>query len=51
MGITPAELPPLGYLDTVGLTQASKMTVVGFGTREKVVGKGEGPVFPFDGQS
>lgn len=47
--IVPAELPPLGYLDTVGLTQSTKMTVVGFGTREKIVVKGEGPVFPFDG--
>ena len=40
VGITPAELPPLGYLDTVGLNQASKMTVVGYGTREQVVGHG-----------
>lgn len=47
--ITPAELPPLGYLDTLDLTQDTKMTVVGFGTREMVVVKGQGPEFPFDG--
>lgn len=47
--IVPAQLPPLGYLDTVGLKQSTKMTVVGYGTREKVVVKGEGPTFPFDG--
>lgn len=46
--ITPAPLPPLGYLDSVGLTQASKMTVVGYGTREQVVGNGP-PTFPFEG--
>jgi secreted trypsin-like serine protease len=48
-GITPAKLPPLGYLDTVGLSQDTKMTVVGYGTREQEVVKGEGPTFPFEG--
>jgi secreted trypsin-like serine protease len=47
--ITPAKLPPLGYLDTVGLKQSTKMTVVGYGTREQEVVKGEGPIFPFEG--
>jgi secreted trypsin-like serine protease len=49
--IAPAALPPsVGYLDTLGLTQSSKLTVVGYGTSEKVIVKGEnGPQFPFDG--
>ncbi|HEX2304361.1 MAG TPA: trypsin-like serine protease [Gaiella sp.] len=48
-GITPAKLPPLGYLDTLDLKQSTKMTVVGYGTREQEVVKGEGPTFPFEG--
>jgi secreted trypsin-like serine protease len=48
-GITPAKLPPLGYLDTAGLNQDTKMTVVGYGTREQEVVKGVGPTFPFEG--
>jgi secreted trypsin-like serine protease len=48
--ITPAQLPPLGYLDTLPLSQTTKLTVVGYGTSEKVIVKGEnGPQFPFDG--
>lgn len=47
--ITPAKLPPLGYLDEQRLTQSTKITLVGYGTREKIVVKGEGFEFPFDG--
>jgi secreted trypsin-like serine protease len=48
--ITPAQLPPLGYLDTLGLNQSTRLTVVGYGTSEKVIVKGEnGPQFPFEG--
>jgi secreted trypsin-like serine protease len=49
--IAPAGLPPrVGYLATLGLTQSSKLTVVGYGTSEKVIVKGEnGPQFPFEG--
>jgi secreted trypsin-like serine protease len=48
--IAPAQLPPLGYLDTLGLNQSTRLTVVGYGTSEKVIVKGEnGPQFPFDG--
>jgi trypsin len=48
--ITPAQLPPLGYLDSLGLDQSTKLTVVGYGTSEKVIIKGEnGPQFPFEG--
>jgi secreted trypsin-like serine protease len=48
--ITPAQLPPLGYLDTLGLNQSARLTVVGYGTSEKVIVKGEnGPQFPFEG--
>jgi hypothetical protein len=49
--ITPAQLPSqVGYLDTLGLGQSSRLTVVGYGTSEKVIVKGEnGPQFPFDG--
>jgi secreted trypsin-like serine protease len=48
--ITPAKLPPLGYLDTLGLKQSAALTVVGYGTSEKVIVKGEkGPQFPFEG--
>lgn len=48
--ITPASLPSLGYLDTLGLDQRTKLTVVGYGTSEKVIIKGEnGPQFPFEG--
>ena len=45
-GITPARLPTLGYLDTVGLTQSTSVTAVGYGTSEKLKGK---PAFPFTG--
>jgi secreted trypsin-like serine protease len=48
-GVEPAKLPPLGYLDTLGLTQSTRLTTVGYGTREKEVVKGEGPTFPFEG--
>jgi secreted trypsin-like serine protease len=50
-GITPAQLPKaVGYLDTLGLNQSTRLTVVGYGTSEKVIVKGEnGPQFPFDG--
>jgi secreted trypsin-like serine protease len=48
--ISPAQLPPLGYLDTLALNQSSKLTVVGYGTSEKVIVKGQhGPQFPFTG--
>jgi secreted trypsin-like serine protease len=48
--ITPAELPPLGYLDTIPFTQSTRLTVVGYGTSEKIIIKGEnGPQFPFEG--
>jgi hypothetical protein len=48
--ITPAELPPLGYLNTLPLNQSTKLTVVGYGTSEKIIVKGEnGPQFPFEG--
>jgi len=49
-GITPAQLPPLGYLDSLPLNQQTKFTVVGYGTSEKVIVKGQnGPQFPFTG--
>jgi len=48
-GIEPAELPPPGYLDTLGLTQQTQLTTVGYGTSEQEVVKGEGPTFPFAG--
>jgi hypothetical protein len=45
-----APQPPLGYLDTLGLKQSAALTVVGYGTSEKVIVKGEeGPQFPFEG--
>ncbi len=48
--IEPAQLPPLGYLDTLPLDQSTKLTVVGYGTSEKIIVKGEnGPQFPFEG--
>jgi secreted trypsin-like serine protease len=48
--ISPAQLPPLGYLDTLALNQSTKLTVVGYGTSEKVIVKGQnGPQFPFTG--
>ena len=48
--IAPASLPPLGYLDTLSLSQRTKLTVVGYGTSEKIIVKGEnGPQFPFEG--
>ena len=48
--ITPAQLPALGYLDTLPLGQNTRFTVVGYGTSEKVIIKGEkGPQFPFEG--
>jgi hypothetical protein len=51
-GITPAALPPLGYLDglhAAGALQGASFTSVGYGTEEKLVVKGVGPTFPFDG--
>ena len=49
-GVTPAKLPPLGYLDALPLNQQTKFTVVGYGTSEKVIVKGQkGPQFPFTG--
>jgi secreted trypsin-like serine protease len=48
--IPPALLPPLGYLDTIPFRQSTRLTVVGYGTSEKVIIKGEhGPQFPFEG--
>jgi secreted trypsin-like serine protease len=49
--ITPAGVPPsVGYLNTLGLNQRTRLTVVGYGTSEKVIVKGEnGPQFPFEG--
>ena len=49
--LTPASVPPqVGYLDTLGLDQTTKLTVVGYGTSEKIIIKGEnGPQFPFEG--
>jgi hypothetical protein len=44
-GITPATLPPLGYLDRAGLRRSSRLTVVGYGTSEQVTGGGP-PRFP-----
>jgi len=51
-GITPAHVAPLGLLD--GLKDAHALNSqsylnVGYGTSEKVVVKGSGPDFPFDG--
>ena len=48
-GIEPAELPPLGYLATLGLAQSTRLTTVGYGTSEKETVPGEGPTFPFAG--
>jgi secreted trypsin-like serine protease len=50
-GIVPAQVPTtVGYLDTLSLKQSTRLTVVGYGTSEKVIVKGEnGPQFPFDG--
>src|SRR6476660_8126440 len=49
--IAAAALPPrVGYLDKLGLKQSSKLTVVGYGTSQKVIVKGaKGPQFPFSG--
>jgi secreted trypsin-like serine protease len=47
-GITPASLPPLGWLDTLRLTRSTKFTTVGYGTQEQQNGGGP-PVFPFTG--
>jgi secreted trypsin-like serine protease len=49
--ITPASVPrTVGYLDTLGLDQRTKLTVVGYGTSEQVIIKGEnGPQFPYEG--
>jgi hypothetical protein len=49
--ISPAQLPrSVGYLDTLPLKQSTRLTVVGYGTSEKVIIKGEnGPQFPFEG--
>lgn len=44
--ITPARLPELGDLEDIGFTQNTKLTVVGYGTSEKLKGK---PAFPFTG--
>ena len=44
-GITPALLPPLGYLDTAGLRQSTRLTTVGYGTQEQRIGGGP-PTFP-----
>jgi hypothetical protein len=51
-GIMPAQIAPSGLLD--GLKRAHELndlayTNVGYGTSEKVVVKGAGPTFPFDG--
>ena len=49
-GITPARLPALGELDTIPFDQSTRLTVVGYGTSEKVIVKGEnGPQFGFTG--
>jgi len=50
-GIPFASLPKqVGYLETLGLNQSTKLTVVGYGTSEQVIVKGEnGPQFPFEG--
>ena len=52
-GITTAGLPQLGYLDGLkssgALTQTTQFTSVGYGTHEKIVVKGSGPTFPFEG--
>jgi secreted trypsin-like serine protease len=49
--IAPAQVPPrVGYLDALGLDQSTRLTVVGYGTSEKIIVKGEnGPQFPFEG--
>ena len=49
--ITPAQVPKqVGYLNTLGLNQGTRLTVVGYGTSEKVIIKGEnGPQFPYEG--
>ena len=49
--IRPAQLPQrVGYLETLPLNQSTKLTVVGYGTSEQVIIKGEnGPQFPFEG--
>jgi hypothetical protein len=48
--IAPAQLPPLGYLSSLGFSQSTKLTIVGYGTSEKVIVKGQkGPQFPFTG--
>jgi secreted trypsin-like serine protease len=44
--ITPAKLPGLGDLDHIAFGQGTKLTVVGYGTAEKLKGK---PAFPFTG--
>jgi secreted trypsin-like serine protease len=50
-GIAPASVPrQVGYLDTLGMNQRTRLTVVGYGTSEKIIVKGEnGPQFPFEG--
>lgn len=49
--ITPAQVPKsVGYLNTLGLNQSTRLTVVGYGTSEQVIIKGEnGPQFPYEG--
>jgi secreted trypsin-like serine protease len=51
VSITPAQVPKtVGYLDTLGLNQRTRLTVVGYGTSEQIIIKGEnGPQFPFEG--
>jgi secreted trypsin-like serine protease len=51
-GITPATVAPLGLLDGLKAAHAldsQSYLNVGYGTSEKVVVKGSGPDFPFDG--
>jgi secreted trypsin-like serine protease len=49
--IAPAQVPKsVGYLNTLGLNQSTLLTVVGYGTSEQEIIKGEqGPQFPFEG--
>jgi len=49
--IAPASVPTrVGYLNTLGLNQQTRLTVVGYGTSEQIIVKGEnGPQFPFEG--
>lgn len=52
VGITPAKLAPLGYLDglkAAHLLDGTTFTNVGYGSTEQMVVPGTGPVFGFDG--